>query len=134
MPTAVISYAHVDRHFGAQAKAALAEVGIEAFLAHEDLVVSDEWRAHIVEALQRCILFVPLLSKAFLASQWAPQEAGFIVSRLPDVVVAPLSIDGTRSFGFLSHLQSPMIPAGGITRVVLVEPLARQLPVRFFRD
>jgi hypothetical protein len=33
----------------------LEEVGIEAFLAHDHLQVSDEWRDRIVEELKRCV-------------------------------------------------------------------------------
>ena len=106
----------------------LSEVGIDAFLAHEDLEVSEEWQERILEELRRCNLFVPLLSASFIQSKWAPQEVGIIVSRLPGVTIAPLSIDGTRSFGFISQIQSPTIPAEGITRELLVVPLARKLP------
>ena len=63
--TAFISYFRKDRKFGAQAKGVLAEVGIDAFLAHDDLHVSDEWRERIVEELKRCDIFVPLLSANF---------------------------------------------------------------------
>ncbi|HET8546351.1 MAG TPA: toll/interleukin-1 receptor domain-containing protein, partial [Bryobacteraceae bacterium] len=112
---AFISYSHVDRKYGAQAKALLEEVGIEAFLAHEDLHVSDEWRNCIIEELKRCDLFVPLLSANFLTSKWAPQEVGFIISR-PEVVIAPISIDGTTPFGFISHVQSRRIVDSVITR------------------
>ncbi len=125
--SAFISYSHADREYGCQAKRVLAEVNIEAFLAHDDLDVSDEWRERILEELRRCDLFVALLSANFLSSEWAPQEAGFIISR-PEVAIAPLSIDGTIPFGFLSHLQSRRIPKEGITRELLVEPLARKFP------
>lgn len=91
--------------------------------------MSDEWRERILEELKTCHIFVALLSKNFLASEWAPQETGFIVSR-PDVTIAPLSIDGTTPFGFISHLQSRHIPAEGITHALLVEPLARHIPRR----
>src|SRR5260370_481133 len=57
---AFISYSHTDRKYGAQAKSVLAEIGIDTFLAHDDLHVSDEWRARIIEELKRCDLFVPL--------------------------------------------------------------------------
>ena len=126
---AFISYSHVDREYGAQAKAVLAEVGIDAFLAHDDLQVSEEWRDRILEELRRCDLFVPLLSANFLSSNWTSQEVGFIISR-PEVAIAPLSLDATIPFGFLSHLQSRRIPAGGITRDLLVEPLAGRFPRR----
>ena len=125
--TAFISYAHIDREYGAQTKAVLAEVGIDSFLAHEDLEVSDEWKERILEELQICDLFIALLSEHFLASEWAPQEVGYIISR-PEVTIAPLSIDGTTPFGFFGHLQSRRIQASGITRALLIEPLARKIP------
>jgi hypothetical protein len=125
--TAFISYSHKDRKFGADAKSVLAEVGIGAFLAHDDLHVSDEWRARIIEELKRCDILVPLLSANFIESKWAPQEVGFIISR-PEVTIAPISLDGTTPFGFISHVQSRTIASDGITRELLVEPLARRMP------
>ena len=124
---AFISYSHEDRKYGAQAKAVFVEVGIDAFLAHEDLDVSDEWRARIIEELNSCSIFVPLLSANFVASKWAPQEVGFIISR-PSVAIAPVSLDGTMPFGFMSHVQGRRISKEGITRELLVEPLARRIP------
>ena len=129
--TAFVSYSHLDREFGHQVKAVLGEVGIDAFLAHEDMETSEQWKDRILRELRRCDLFVPLLSKNFLESQWAPQEAGFIASR-PKVVVAPLSIDGTNPFGFLSHVQSSRIRDNKITRELLVEPLAKRFPRKIF--
>jgi len=129
--TAFISYAHVDREHGRQARNVLREVGIDAFLAHEDLETSEEWKNRILDELRRCDLFVPLLSKNFLASLWAPQEVGFIVSR-PEVVVAPLSIDGTSPSGFVAHLQAGRVSKDGVTRELLVEPIARRFPRKIF--
>jgi hypothetical protein len=125
--SAFISYSHEDRKYGAQVKSVLADVGIEAFLAHDDLHVSDEWRKRIIEELKRCDLFVPLVSKKFLASKWAPQEVGFIISR-PEVVIAPISLDCTTPFGFISHVQSRKINKDGITLELLVDPLAGCMP------
>ena len=111
----------------------LGEVGIDAFLAHEDLEMSEEWQQRILEELRHCDLFVPLLSENFLKSPWAPQEAGFIASRPPDeVVIAPLSIDGTIPFGFFGHVQSGRIEVDGITRELLVEPLMKRFPRKLF--
>ena len=125
--TAFVSYSHVDREFGRQAKTVLGEVGIDAFLAHEDLEPSEQWQERILSELRRCDLFVPLLSKNFLESKWAPQEAGFIASR-PEVVIVPLSIDGTTPSGFLSHVQSSPIRGKRIARELLVKPLAKRFP------
>ena len=125
--TAFVSYSHKDRKYGGQAKAVLGEIGIDAFLAHEDLEVAEEWQRLILVELSRCDLFVPLLSKHFLESEWAPQEAGYIASR-PMVTIVPLSIDGTTPFGFFSHVQSARIASRGITRELLVAPLATRFP------
>ena len=100
---------------------------MEAFVAHDDIEVSEERQLRIREELSRCHLFVPLLSKNFLESQWTLQEVGIIAS-LADVKIAPLSIDGVLPFGFISHFQSSRIRSDGITCQLLVEPLAKHFP------
>jgi len=62
-----------------------------------------------------------------LESKWAPQEVGYIISR-PEVAIAPISLDGTPPFGFISHVHGPTIKNDGITRELLVDPLARHIP------
>ncbi len=124
---AFISHSHIDREFAGEAKEVLSDAGMEAFVAHDDIEVSEEGQLRIREELSRCHLFVPLLSKNFLESQWTLQEVGFIASR-SDVKIAPLSIDGELPFGFISHYQSGRIRSDGITCKLLVEPLAMHFP------
>ena len=124
---AFISYSHLDRVIGAQVKGVLEGVGIDTFLAHDDIEVSEQWRNRILQEMDLCHIFVPLFSKNFLSSNWAPQEAGYIVSR-QEVAIAPLSIDGTIPTGFLAYLQGRRIPADGVTQELLVDPLARRIP------
>jgi TIR domain len=124
---AFISYSHADRVFGGQAKKVLDAFGFESFLAHDDLELSAEWRNRILHELARCDLLVALLSSGFMSSQWTSQEIGFVLSR-EEVVIAPLSLDGTMPYGFISHLQGRRVPHDGITSEVLIEPLARKLP------
>lgn len=95
---AFISHSHKDREFAGEAKEVLSEAGMEAFVAHDDIEVSGEWLGRIREELQRCHLFVPLLSKNFQKSKWTLQEVGFIASR-SKVKIAPLSIDETLHSG-----------------------------------
>ena len=124
---AFISHSHKDRELAGEAKQVLSDAGIEAFVAHDDIEVSDEWKRRILDELGRCDLFVPLLSKKFLESRWTLQELGFVASR-PNVKIVPLSIDRTVPFGFISHLQSGPIRSDGITCKLLVEPLAKGFP------
>ena len=71
-----ISYASADRKLAAQVKAALLECGVDGFMAHEDIHVSQEWRDRILEELRRMEVFVPLLSRHFKSSDWTSQESG----------------------------------------------------------
>lgn len=54
------------------------------------------------------------------------QELGFIVSR-PDVLVVPLSLDGTMPYGFIEHLQGITVGRGNLD-AVLEEVLYRKRP------
>ena len=105
---AFISYSMVDRASAAEVKKTLDRLGIDSFMAHEDLVVSEEWKDRILDELKTSEIFVCLLSKDFKSSDWCPQELGFVVAR-PKTVVIPLSIDGTVPFGFISHIQSQVV-------------------------
>lgn len=122
-----ISYSTIDRAVAAQVKAVLARAGLSVFMAHDDLQVSEEWKSRILEELAACDMFVALLSTSFRASDWAPQELGYIVSR-SSVAIVPLSIDGTTLFGFISHIQGRSIPATGPDENLLVYPLVPRFP------
>ena len=105
---AFISYSMADRTWAAETKKALDRLGIDSFMAHEDLVISEEWKQRILEELKLSELFVCLLSKNCKASDWCPQELGFVVGR-PKIVIIPLSLDRTVPFGFIGHLQGQVV-------------------------
>lgn len=124
---AFISHSHIDREFAGETKEVLSDFGVEAFVAHDDIKVSEKWKRRIRKELRRCHLFVPLLSENFMQSEWALQEVGFIASR-SKVKIFPLSIDETVPFGFISHLQSGHIHDSRITREDLMDPLVEHFP------
>src|SRR5437016_6305878 len=121
-----LSYSNADRKLAAAVKAYVAQLGVDCFMAHDDLVVSDAWKECIKDELQRMEVFIALLSKAFKVSDWAPQELGFAVAR-SDVPIIPLSIDGTVPFGFIGHLQGKKL-SEPITDSLFVAPLRRRYP------
>lgn len=86
-------------------KKALASLGVDAFMAHDDIQVSQHWRDRILEELRRMQVFVPLLSVNFKTSDWTAQEVGFAMSR-PEVLIVPASLDGTVPSGFLGAYQA----------------------------
>lgn len=124
---AFVSYSVEDKAMGGAVKAALEGHGFRSFLAHEDLQVSEEWKQRILEELQQVDVFVALLSKSFVASRWCAQEVGFIVSR-PDVLIIPISLDGTTPYGFISHLQGIRIREEYQIASLLEEVLFRRRP------
>lgn len=121
-----LSYYHTDGRLAANVKAYVAELGVDCFMAHDDLVISDDWKQRIIEELQYMEVFIALLSKSFKSSDWAPQELGFAVAR-SDVPIIPLSIDGTVPFGFIRHLQGKQLTEP-ITDALFVGPLHRRYP------
>jgi hypothetical protein len=104
-----ISYASADRRVAASVKEALLECGVDGFMAHDDIHVSQEWRNRILEELRRMEVFVPLLSAHFKLSEWTSQECGAAVMR-DGVLIIPASVDGTIPYGFLNHYQSRLLP------------------------
>lgn len=108
MPYAFVSYQTDDKAVAAKVKTLLLSVGINAFLAHEDISVSEEWRLKILEEIGRADMFICLLSKSYLQSTWCVQESGIAAFR-KDITVVPLSLDGTIPQGFIGNVQSAKI-------------------------
>ena len=123
---AFISYSTVDKKTAGQVKRVLEEFGIESFLAHEDIRVSEEWRARILAELARMDLFVALFSEAFRKSDWTAQETGYAIARR-DVLIIPVLLDETIPFGFLNALQGRRVP-DQMTKSFFTETLFEKIP------
>lgn len=121
-----ISYSSIDRRRAAEVKRALSELGVDAFMAHDDITVSQEWRNRILTELRAMEVFVPLLSAAFKTSEWTAQEVGVAVAR-KKVLIIPASLVGTVPFGFIGAFQGRLLPSPA-TSEFFREPLARRFP------
>ena len=124
---AFISYSTKDKAHAASVKAVLDQLGIDGFLAHENIKVSEPWKKRILTELRACKIFVPLLSRSFKRSNWCGQEVGLIVRRR-GVLTIPLSLDGTNSYGFIEHLQTQKLPRGSAGEHLVLEAMAKQWP------
>lgn len=111
---AFISYQTDDRHIAGTVQGILEEVGITAFLAHEDIDVSEEWRVRILEELVAADIFICILSKSYLKSQWCTQESGIAAFR-KKLTIIPLSIDGTVPQAFLGNIQAAKVDPKNIS-------------------
>jgi hypothetical protein len=143
---AFVSYATEEKVWASYARRTLEALGLAPFLAHDDIEVSAEWQKRITEELAEASVFVAILSRAFKASNWCSQEIGWISSR-QGVVVIPLSIDSTTSYGFISHIQSRRMTSeqdldtaltyvllGKFPRLVIPQVINRVRGARSFRS
>ena len=124
---AFISYSTEDKAAAGAVKRALSTYGIDCFLAHDDIQVSEEWRERILEELAACQVFVALLSQAFKRSEWALQEVG-AVARRSEVAIVPLCLDETIPFGFIAKIQGIRVAPTGVDPGTVLEPLAKRFP------
>jgi hypothetical protein len=104
---AFISYQARDRIIAGSIKQLLEGVGINAFLAHEDIDVSSEWQERILEEISKSSLFICLISANYLTSPWCMQEVGMAI--LKNITVIPLSLDGAIPLGFIAKYQATRI-------------------------
>ena len=104
---AFISYQVEDKSIAGNIRQLLEGIGIKGFLAHEDIEVSLEWRERILEEMSKASIFVCLLSKNYLFSPWCLQETGMAV--LKNIIIVPLSLDGTIPTGFIGKYQATTI-------------------------
>ena len=124
---AFISYQTADILVAGKIKELLQEAGIESFMAHEDVNVSEEWRLKILKEIGLADLFVSLWSKNYYDSCWCIQESG-IASFREGLTVIPLSTDGSLPLGFANNIQSTRIDPDNVQLINLMPGLVKAEP------
>lgn len=99
-----LSYSSKDKVVAGEIKSQLDDFGLEAFLAHEDIAPSLEWQEVILQRLESCNIFIPLISQNFKESDWTNQEAGIAFSKRN--LIIPLSLGGIAPYGFIGKYQA----------------------------
>lgn len=96
---------HLSTHklFASALQVELARLGITAFVAHEDIEPTTEWRDEIEKALRTCDVLVALLHPEFNLSSWTDQEVGFALGRGIPVFSVRL---GMEPYGLFGRLQA----------------------------
>lgn len=136
--TVFLSHIHEHRHFAGEVKSGLARRGIDAFVAHDDIQPSQQWREVIKAALSTCHAFVAFLDVGFHESQWCDQEAGWALGRgIPIITVRHRDVE--RRDGFLEEHQDLVLVgpkenewwvAEQILEVVVRDPRTKAVGVR----
>jgi hypothetical protein len=95
---------HVSQHKVEvfELKRALGDLGVSAFVAHEDIEPTAEWQAEIELAIASMHAMAALLTPEFHDSLWTDQEVGMAVAR--GVLVIPVRL-GRNPYGFVAKHQ-----------------------------
>jgi hypothetical protein len=98
-----LSYHHDDKVLAGKVQQEIRHRGSEAFLAHEDIVVSKTWRDAILSHLRSCDALIAIVTASFPGSEYAGQEVGIVMGKGKPVI--SLIFGGTLP-GFLEAIQA----------------------------
>lgn len=87
-------------------KADLAQWGISAFVAHEDIEPSREWMEEVEAGLETMEVLAAIVEPGFKESNWCQQEVGYALGRKVDIIPLRAGLD---PFGFFGKFQGIQI-------------------------
>ena len=111
-----LSYPHQDKNWAGKIKKEFEKRGYDAFLAHEDIAPSAEWRAEIDNHLESCSALIAVVTKNFPMSSWTNQEVGIV--RGKGKPIFSLLFEGASLPGFLESLQAIPVSQTEIEKAV----------------
>lgn len=97
-----LSHTSKNKDKAARLGRALLDRGCIAFVAHEDIKPSLEWRQEILRALRSTDALVAILTDDFHASEWTDQEIGIALGH--SKLVVPV-MSGANPYGFMEQIQ-----------------------------
>ncbi|ODU48485.1 MAG: hypothetical protein ABS92_08400 [Thiobacillus sp. SCN 63-374] len=103
---AFVSHLSSNRERMSALKSSLAHWGISAFIAHEDIKASREWRDEVEAGLETMDVLVAVVEPGFKESDWCAQEVGYALGRKVDIVPLRAGLD---PFGFFGKYQGIQI-------------------------
>ena len=125
---AFVSYSNGNRATAERTSEALQALGVSSFLAHRNIIASQDWERRIRKELNRCSIFVPVVTKAFWESEWAPQELGAAATRSSSCVIIAILLGRNQPRGFLKRVQGVRATSKSIGPSLFVEPLVMRFP------
>lgn len=102
-----LSYNHDNKELAGEIGKLFNKLGLEVFLAHEDMVPSVEWRQEILKHLESCAVLVAIVTNEFLEPTFANQEVRIVIGKGKP----PISLRFAEELpGFLDNYQAYPIP------------------------
>ena len=102
-----ISYSTKDAELAGGIKRGLEQLGMDVFIAHEDITPSAEWIETILENLKSTDVFMPVITEDFSKSDWTDQESG--IAFAGEKIIIPISVKSHQPYGFINKFQSAKI-------------------------
>lgn len=126
-----VSHLSSNRERMSAMKSGLANWGISAFVAHEDIEASREWRDEVEAGLESMDVLVALVEPGFKESDWCAQEVGYALGRKIDIIPLRAGLDPFGFFGKYQGIQvkgkNPTVVANEIAQTLLKKPQHRNL-------
>jgi TIR domain len=112
---AFLSYSTKDKKIAGKIKEEFEKIGINLFLAHQDIKVSKEWRKRIKTEIKESKWCLFLITGSFEKSEWTDQEAGMAIAHNREIV--SLYVQTKKPYGFLADYQAQKIRTNNIGRL-----------------
>lgn len=109
-----LSHISTRKNFVGEVKTELADYGIDAFVAHDDIEPTQEWRDTIELALGTCDALAAFLHPGFHESLWTDQEVGYALATR--VKIVPLMF-GLNPHGFMGRFQGAQVASSSPAQV-----------------
>lgn len=124
-----VSHLSSNRERMSAMKLGLANWGISAFIAHEDIEASREWRDEVEAGLESMDVLVAVVEPGFKESDWCVQEVGYALGRKIDIIPLRAGLDPFGFFGKYQGIQIkgkiPAKVANEIAQTLLKKPQHR---------
>jgi len=102
-----LSHADEDKKIARKLADKLNEHGFDVFVAHDDIEIGDEWEKTLKDRIEKCELFLALLSENFRQASFTDHEVG--IASFLNKRIFPIRIDETMPYGFMSKFQAKKI-------------------------
>lgn len=102
---AFISYSSKEKEICGKFRSYLSNFcGYQIFTAHDDIPGSSVWEEEIIKAIENCDLFIPLISREFITSDYANQETGIAYYLKKKII--PIKLESVNPYGFINKYQA----------------------------
>lgn len=125
-----LSHVSAEKVYVSEVKQHLLDLGVDAFVAHEDIEPTKEWESTIEVALGTCDALAAFLHDGFRESRWTDQEVGYALALRVKILPVKFTED---PHGFIARYQAipgwdrePAVLADAIFEALLADDATRQ--------